>query len=95
MNFPQGPTLWWEIVGWSGQALFFGRFFVQWLASERRKQSVVPNAFWYFSLCGGLTLLIYAIHRREPVFVLGQAGGLIIYLRNLWLLHRRQPVRAD
>jgi len=95
MNLPQAALPWWEILGFSGQALFFGRFFVQWLASERRKKSVVPNAFWYFSLGGGLILLIYAIHRREPVFVLGQAGGLIIYLRNLWLLHRHQPVRAE
>jgi lipid-A-disaccharide synthase-like uncharacterized protein len=96
MSVPQGPLLWWEILGWSGQALFFGRFFVQWLASERRKQSVVPDAFWYFSLGGGLVLLVYAIHRQEPVFVLGQAGGLVIYLRNVWLLRHRQPAaRAD
>src|SRR4030095_13532413 len=95
MNVAQGPVLWWELLGWAGQALFFGRFFVQWLAPERRSRSVLPDAFGYFSLGGGLFLLIYAIHRREPVFALGQAGGLIIYLRHLWLLRRRQAVRAD
>ncbi|HEX2163154.1 MAG TPA: lipid-A-disaccharide synthase N-terminal domain-containing protein, partial [Thermoanaerobaculia bacterium] len=81
------PTFWlW--LGLAGQALFFGRFFVQWIASERRGRSVVPTAFWFFSVGGGLTLLAYAIHRRDPVFILGQATGLLIYGRNLWLIHR-------
>ena len=78
----------WLAVGFIGQALFFGRFFVQWIASERRKQSVVPRAFWYLSLAGGMVLLAYAIHRRDPVFILGQATGFFIYTRNLWLIHR-------
>jgi lipid-A-disaccharide synthase-like uncharacterized protein len=78
----------WIIVGFVGQALFFGRFFVQWIASERRKQSVVPNSFWYLSLAGGAVLLAYAIHRRDPVFIAGQATGFFIYTRNLWLIHR-------
>lgn len=78
----------WIAVGFIGQALFSARFFVQWIASERRKKSVVPNLFWFFSLGGGAVLLAYAIHRRDPVFAVGQGAGLIIYLRNLWLIYR-------
>ena len=81
----------WIAVGFLGQALFSARFFVQWIASERRKKSVVPNMFWFFSLAGGAVLLAYAIHRRDPVFAVGQGAGLIIYLRNLWLIYRHQP----
>ncbi|WP_348827480.1 lipid-A-disaccharide synthase N-terminal domain-containing protein [Halomonas sp. RT37] len=77
---------WWLAVGFLGQALFSARFVVQWIASERAKRSVVPVAFWFLSLVGGMTLLVYAIHRRDPVFVLGQGTGLFIYLRNLTLL---------
>lgn len=83
----RNPWLW---IGFAGQALFFGRFFVQWLASERRKQSVIPVAFWFFSLGGGLVLFSYAVHRRDPVFILGQLGGLFIYSRNLWFIYRRK-----
>lgn len=79
----------WIAVGFIGQALFSARFFVQWIASERRKKSVVPNLFWFFSLGGGAVLLAYAIHRRDPVFAVGQGAGLIIYLRNLWLIYRQ------
>ena len=78
----------WIVVGLLGQALFFGRFFVQWIASERRKQSVVPRSFWYLSLAGGSVLLVYAIHQRDPVFIVGQAAGFFIYTRNLWFLRR-------
>ena len=78
----------WLAIGFAGQAFFFGRFFVQWLASERRKESVIPRAFWFLSLGGGLVLLAYAIHRRDPVFIVGQATGLFIYLRNLWFIYR-------
>ena len=78
----------WILIGFLGQALFFGRFFVQWIASERRKQSVIPAAFWYLSIGGGLVLLCYSIHRRDPVFIVGQATGLFIYCRNLWFIHR-------
>jgi lipid-A-disaccharide synthase-like uncharacterized protein len=76
----------WLAVGFAGQALFSARFLVQWLASERRGRSVVPLAFWYFSVAGGLTLLAYAVYRRDPVFIVGQLGGLAIYLRNLQLI---------
>jgi lipid-A-disaccharide synthase-like uncharacterized protein len=76
----------WLALGFLGQALFSARFVVQWIASERRKASVVPVAFWWLSLGGGSALLAYAIHRGDPVFVLGQAAGLLVYGRNLSLL---------
>ena len=77
----------WITLGLLGQALFFSRFLVQGLASERLKESVVPTAFWYFSLSGGAILLTYAIHRGDPVFILGQSTGVLIYLRNLYFIH--------
>ena len=80
----------WIIIGFVGQALFFGRFFVQWIASEKRKESVIPVAFWYFSIGGGLVLLIYAIYRRDPVFIVGQGAGLFVYLRNLFLIRQKE-----
>jgi lipid-A-disaccharide synthase-like uncharacterized protein len=80
----------WLVVGFMGQALFSARFLVQWVSSERRKRSVVPLAFWYFSIGGGATLLAYAIHRLDPVFIVGQAAGLFIYLRNLQLIYRER-----
>jgi len=78
----------WIAVGFLGQALFFGRFFVQWIASERRKESVIPRSFWFLSLGGGIILLLYSIHRRDPVFIVGQATGMFIYTRNLWFIYR-------
>lgn len=75
------------VLGFCGQGLFFGRFLVQWIASERQRRSVVPLAFWYFSIGGGALLLIYALLKKDPVFILGQGGGLIIYFRNLYLIH--------
>ncbi|MBS8270734.1 hypothetical protein DYI26_18680 [Halomonas litopenaei] len=86
---------WWLAVGFLGQALFSARFVVQWLASERAKRSVVPVAFWFLSLAGGVTLLVYAIHRRDPVFILGQGAGLLIYLRNLMLLRGNRVCGAE
>lgn len=76
----------WILVGFAGQALFSARFIIQWLASERARRSVVPKAFWYFSLAGSAVLLAYAIHRADPVFIVGQGAGLFIYLRNLYLI---------
>jgi lipid-A-disaccharide synthase-like uncharacterized protein len=88
-----GETLIWIIIGFTGQALFSARFIVQWLASERVKRSIIPTAFWYFSLAGGVTLLAYAIHKQDPVFIAGQGLGLIVYLRNLYLIRSgRQKV---
>ena len=77
---------WWVVLGLTGQLLFTARFLVQWLASERAHRSVIPLAFWYFSIGGGTILLAYALYRQDPVFVLGQGMGLFIYLRNLWLI---------
>jgi lipid-A-disaccharide synthase-like uncharacterized protein len=76
----------WLIIGFAGQALFTARFLVQWIASERRRDSVVPVAFWWLSLLGGLTLLSYASYRQDPVIIVGQAMGLIVYARNLMLV---------
>lgn len=78
----------WVVFGLLAQLMFTGRFIIQWLASEKAKKSVVPVAFWYFSLLGGLMLLMYAIHRGDPVFILGQSLGVLIYSRNLWLIYR-------
>lgn len=80
----------WLIVGFLGQLLFSMRFLLQWVQSERAKKSVIPVAFWYFSLGGSVVLLAYAIHRQDPVFILGQAAGLVIYLRNLFLISRER-----
>ncbi len=80
----------WIIIGFVGQSLFFMRFFVQWLASEKAGRSVVPHAFWYFSLLGGMTLFAYAVWRQDPVFILGQSTGLFIYARNLQLINKQK-----
>lgn len=85
----------WLAVGFGGQALFAARFLVQWIQSERSKRSVVPVAFWYFSIAGGVALLVYALHRVDPVFILGQGLGLFIYLRNLWLIRHEQGSSAS
>lgn len=82
------PTLVWLGIGLLGQALFSLRFLVQWFQSERARRSVIPVAFWYFSMAGGMTLLAYAVHREDPVFIIGQASGLCIYLRNLYFIYR-------
>jgi lipid-A-disaccharide synthase-like uncharacterized protein len=82
----------WIIVGFAAQAMFSLRFIVQWIASERKRESYLPNLFWYFSIAGGAMLLTYAIHRKDPVFIIGQASGLFVYLRNLYfvLLKKRR-----
>ncbi len=78
----------WVAVGLVGQALFFSRVLVQWIVSERRGRSVVPPSFWVLSLLGSLLLLAYALERRDPVFVLGQSLGFVVYARNLVLIAR-------
>jgi len=85
----------WLIIGFIGQGLFSARFLVQWLVSERQKRSIIPEAFWYLSLAGGLTLLTYAIHRKDPVFILGQSVGSFIYLRNLYFIRRDRKKRLE
>lgn len=86
----------WLAIGFIGQGLFSARFIVQWLKSEREKKSVFPIAFWYFSIAGGATLLAYAIHKEDPVFIVGQLTGLFIYLRNLYfVIYERKNVNSD
>jgi len=80
----------WLIIGFVGQFLFSMRFIIQWLQSERMKKSIIPIAFWYFSVAGGVTLLAYAIHRRDPVFIVGQGSGLFIYARNLYFIFKEK-----
>ena len=80
----------WLGIGFFAQFLFSMRFLVQWIASERAKKSVIPVAFWYLSISGSLLLLAYAIHREDPVFILGQSMGVFIYLRNLTLIYRKR-----
>ena len=80
----------WLIVGFIGQALFGMRFIIQWIISEKRGESVIPLPFWYFSIGGSIILLSYAIHKQDPVFILGQSLGSIIYIRNLILISRKK-----
>jgi lipid-A-disaccharide synthase-like uncharacterized protein len=86
----------WVIFGLAGQLLFGSRFIVQWVASERRKSSYIPITFWYLSLSGGVVTTVYAIHRRDPVFIIGQGAGLLVYIRNLMLIYRpNEPQRTS
>jgi lipid-A-disaccharide synthase-like uncharacterized protein len=76
------------MIGFVGQALFSARFLVQWIVSERKSESVIPVAFWVFSIFGGAFLLAYAIYRKDPVFILGQGAGMLVYARNLMLIRK-------
>ncbi|MCE2965796.1 MAG: lipid-A-disaccharide synthase N-terminal domain-containing protein [Alphaproteobacteria bacterium] len=89
----EASTLW-LIIGFIGQGLFAGRFIWQWLASEKAKKSVIPLPFWYLSISGGVILFFYALYKEDPVFICGQAMGLIVYVRNLYLIRneRRQQL---
>jgi len=89
------PEKVWLGIGFAAQAIFAGRFLVQWIASERQGRSVIPLAFWILSLVGGLMLLTYAVWRRDPVFILGQTTGVFIYSRNLVLIHREKTKDRD
>ena len=85
---------WWVLLGFLAQAFFTMRFLVQWLASEKAGKSVIPMAFWWFSIGGGVLLLVYALYRRNPVFILGQGFGVFVYLRNLQFVMRERKQRA-
>lgn len=85
----------WLIVGFTGQGLFTARFLVQWLASERKREVVIPRAFWWLSVLGGSALLSYAISRRDPVIILGQSMGLFVYARNLMLGTKAERASED
>ena len=84
----------WLAFGFFGTALFGSRFLVQWIMSEMKGKSVMPVAFWYFSIAGGIVTLIYAVHIKSPPFILGQALPLVIYARNLWLVQRERRGRG-
>jgi lipid-A-disaccharide synthase-like uncharacterized protein len=79
---------WWIVFGFLGQGLFFMRFLIQWIVSEKKGKSVVPVAFWYFSISGAIILFVYAIHIKDIVFGIGQGLALMIYIRNLMLLKK-------
>ena len=82
------------MLGMLGQVLFFSRFLVQWIASEKKGKSVVPLSFWYLSIGGGFLLLLYALWRKDPVITLGQLVGLFVYIRNLMLIYRHKAAQA-
>ncbi|MGD8372704.1 MAG: lipid-A-disaccharide synthase N-terminal domain-containing protein [Syntrophobacterales bacterium] len=85
----------WLIIGFIGQAAFAMRFLVQWIYSERYGRSLIPVYFWYFSLAGGMTLFAYAVHRRDPVFIVGQCTGVFIYARNLQFIYRERRKKPE
>ena len=85
----------WVIIGFVGQALFGARIIIQWLVSEKKGESTIPLAFWYCSIGGAVVLLTYAIHRQDPVFIVGQSLGSIVYIRNLILIDRKKKALAS
>jgi lipid-A-disaccharide synthase-like uncharacterized protein len=85
----------WLFIGLAGQALFASRFIIQWFKSELEGRSVIPIAFWYCSLGGGIVLLAYAIYKKDPVFIIGQASGLMVYGRNLYLIFRERALLRE
>ena len=85
----------WVLFGFFGQFVFAMRFIIQWIVSEKKKESIVPLSFWYLSICGGVILLIYAIYKKDPVFMLGQATGLIVYARNLMLITKKRNLNQE
>jgi len=91
-RYPKFDLDFWLVFGFVGQAMFTMRFIVQWIASEKKKESVIPLSFWYLSLAGGLIVLFYAIHRMDPVFILAYLPGNFIYLRNLWFIYKKKKV---
>lgn len=92
--FAQGVGFW-EVIGFLGLAIFSSRFVIQWIVSERRKESVIPVSFWYLSIVGSLLLLAYAFIRQDPVFILSYLFNGLIYGRNLWLIHSRRRAQTD
>ena len=86
-------SLTWLVVGLIGQLFFSARFIIQWIYSEINKKSIIPVDFWFFSILGGVTLLAYAIHRKDPVFILGQSAGLLIYARNIYFIRKQNKIK--
>ena len=98
LNVDDWTEFWWVVFGLGAQALFMCRFLVQWIVSEREGRSVIPLAFWFFSVAGAICLLAYGFYRGDPVIIVGQSTGLFIYSRNLWLIYRertRQPAASE
>ncbi|MHA6195014.1 lipid-A-disaccharide synthase N-terminal domain-containing protein [Pseudomonas wadenswilerensis] len=85
----------WLFIGFAGQAVFTGRFVLQWLYSEFKRRSVIPVGFWYLSMAGSALLLAYAIYREDPVFIIGQSFGFVVYLRNLQLISRNSKEQKE
>ncbi|MBU5611606.1 lipid-A-disaccharide synthase N-terminal domain-containing protein [Geomonas azotofigens] len=85
----------WVAIGLAGQFFFTMRFVVQWIATEKKRKSVIPESFWYFSIFGSLILLVYSLYRKDPVFILGQAFGTTVYLRNLFFIHKEKKDAAS
>lgn len=94
LSIDNWTEFWWVVLGLTAQLSFSARFIVQWIASERAGRSYVPVVFWYLSITGGSMLLAYAIYRQDVVFILGQSMGLVVYSRNLILIHRSGAVDA-
>lgn len=88
LSIDNWTEFWWVVLGLTAQLSFSARFIVQWIASEKAGRSYVPVVFWYLSITGGALLLAYAIYRQDVVFILGQSMGLLVYARNLVLIHR-------
>jgi len=95
LDITSWANFWWVVMGLAAQAVFAGRFLIQWIASERAGRSYVPVAFWYISIIGGLMLLSYAIWRQDIVFILGQLFGVVVYSRNLVLIHKARRADAE
>jgi lipid-A-disaccharide synthase-like uncharacterized protein len=101
LNITSWTGVLWVAIGFAGQMAFFGRMMIQWLVSEKQRQSVIPEAFWWLSLVGGVVLFTYFVWRKDIVGVLGQTSGVVIYARNLRLIHKqrrreaRQAARAE
>lgn len=91
-RYPKFHLDFWLVFGFIGQAMFTMRFIIQWIASEKKKESVIPVSFWYFSLAGGLIVLFYAIHRMDPVFIIAYLPGNFIYLRNLYFIYKKKRI---
>ncbi len=84
----------WVVFGFIGQLLFGSRFFIQWIVSEKRGESIIPEVFWYLSMAGSVILFTYAIYRRDPVFIMGQCSGVFIYTRNIMLIYKKKSLLA-
>ncbi len=95
IRYPKFQLDFWVLFGFLGQAMFTMRFIIQWIASERKKESIIPVAFWYFSLGGGLILLAYSIRRMDPVFIIAYLLNPLIYSRNLYFIYKRKCNKAS